>query len=73
MELGMEYTPPEIDSSYGSNNSIFTSPGMEDSVFKLSRIFLDHLFNGILDFQRSLNRERFSKFNFFAQNPSRTF
>ena len=48
MELGMEYIPPEIDSNYGSNNSIFTSPGMEDSVFKLSRIFLDHLFNGNL-------------------------
>ena len=34
--------------------------------------FLDPLFNYFLDFQRSLNRERFSKFNFFAQNPTKT-
>ena len=34
--------------------------------------FLDLLFNGILDFQRSMNRKTFSKFSFFAQNQSKT-
>ena len=34
--------------------------------------FLDLLFNAILDFQRSLNCETFSKFNFLAQNQSKT-
>ena len=33
---------------------------------------LDSSFDYILDFQRSLKRETFSKFNFFAQNPSKT-
>ena len=33
--------------------------------------FFNLLFNGILDFQRSMERDIFSKFNFFAQNQSR--
>ena len=41
------YTPPVINESlYQSNNSIVTNDALENSVIKLSRVFLDSLFTG---------------------------
>ena len=40
----MEYTPPNLNLSYASNESIYTNHVMNETVFKLSRIFLDSLF-----------------------------
>merc|ERR1719433_1002363 len=40
----MDYTPPNLNLSYASNDSIYTNHVMNETVFKLSRIFLDSLF-----------------------------
>ena len=42
----MDFTPPKLKMSYGSNSLMYTNFVMENTVFKLSRIFLDSLFTG---------------------------
>ena len=45
----MAYTPPTLNQSYTSNSSIYQNAALENSVFKLSHIFLDYLFpNNVL-------------------------
>ena len=38
------YSPPTLNQSYTSNASIYQNAALENSVFKLSHIFLDYLF-----------------------------
>lgn len=42
----MDYSSPPLDLNYTSNSSIVTNEVFENSVFKLSNIFLDSLFSG---------------------------
>ena len=39
------YTYPPIEDNYQSNNSIVVNDALENSVIKLSRVFLDSLFS----------------------------
>ena len=39
------YTYPPIEENYQSNNSIVVNDALENSVIKLSRVFLDSLFS----------------------------
>ena len=52
----MSYTPPPLDLSYEANGTIYTNSDLENTVYKFSNIFLDHLIPGNLLPQDILER-----------------
>ena len=52
----MSYTPPPLDLSYEANGTIYSNSELENTVFKFSNIFLDHLIPGNLLPQDILER-----------------